>query len=591
MTLEELVPEAGNLKSFIEQFDVFAGAPGGVDKIREIILQLAITGRLVSASANDEPVRKVISDAKSEKISYEKDFNLRKAKAISSLNAENYPYTIPDHWAWCQLNDLASYIQRGKGPKYTEDNSALVISQKCIQWTGFDISKARGIENTSLEKYGKERFLVVGDLLWNSTGTGTVGRIAIIENTYRQSLVADSHVTVIRLSNVESRYIWFCIACPWVQLRIDPEHENSLVSGSTKQVELSTVAVKELPIPLPPIEEQKRIVSKVDQLMALCDTLEAQQQQQAHTVLRANTAAINALLNPNPQTKENQPETTETHPNTDPKKQFEQNWQRIAQHFNTLYGCTLPMPKGQGRKKKHLVGLENIKALRDVIAKLALNGKLTIRGKDKSISLTKIQESYESWAHTKKPLKIPPISLIERDEKIPKNWIYAQLGNIISIRSGDGLTKAQMEDGNIPVYGGNGVTGFHSKGNIDTKSIVIGRVGYYCGSVHLTEGLAWITDNAFITNYPSAYLSKDFLVLLLKNSSLQQNEHSTAQPVISGKKVYPINVVLPPLEEQKRIVAKVDQLMRLCDQLEQQLTQSYSDAEKLMQATVKALVA
>lgn len=105
----------------------------------------------------------------------------------------------------------------------------------------------------------------------------------------------------------------------------------------------------------------------------------------------------------------------------------------------------------------------------------------------------------------------------------------------------------------------------------DEPTIVIGRVGFYCGSIHLTENKAWITDNAFITNYPKNHIYQEYLVWLLKGTNLKEEENATAQPVISGRKVYPVVVGIPPLQEQKCIVEKVDSLMAFCDKLEESL--------------------
>ena len=107
---------------------------------------------------------------------------------------------------------------------------------------------------------------------------------------------------------------------------------------------------------------------------------------------------------------------------------------------------------------------------------------------------------------------------------------------------------------------------------MDQPTIVIGRVGYYCGSIHVTPPKAWVTDNAFITHFCQDAINLRFLVLLLNGTNLKKDEHATAQPVISGSKIYPIIVGLPPFAEQHRIVAKVDELMTLCDQLEMSLT-------------------
>ena len=103
-----------------------------------------------------------------------------------------------------------------------------------------------------------------------------------------------------------------------------------------------------------------------------------------------------------------------------------------------------------------------------------------------------------------------------------------------------------MKGGSIPVFGGNGINGYHDQSNVNQPTIVIGRVGYYCGSIHVTPTSAWITDNAFITNFSHNEIYLRFLALLLTGTNLKEDENATAQPVISGSKIYPIVVGLPP---------------------------------------------
>ncbi|MCK5904920.1 MAG: restriction endonuclease subunit S, partial [Gammaproteobacteria bacterium] len=154
---------------------------------------------------------------------------------------------------------------------------------------------------------------------------------------------------------------------------------------------------------------------------------------------------------------------------------------------------------------------------------------------------------------------------------LPEGWYNTELGTFISINSGNGLTKKKMVDGEIPVFGGNGITGWHNQFNVDKRTIVIGRVGYYCGSIHLTPQHAWITDNAFITHYSEKYVSTSFLFSLLIFTNLRNYSSSSAQPVISGKKLYPINVLLPPLAEQKEIASRLDNLLAQVDTLKNRL--------------------
>ena len=161
----------------------------------------------------------------------------------------------------------------------------------------------------------------------------------------------------------------------------------------------------------------------------------------------------------------------------------------------------------------------------------------------------------------KREKPLPEISDDEIPFEIPENWKWVRLGTIIHIESGKGLTAHQMKEGNIPVYGGNGINGFHDTPNVYKKTVVIGRVGVNCGSVHVTEPEAWITDNAFITTYPEKYIDQDYLVHALKFLNLGKRHNATAQPVISGRKVYPILFPLPPLAEQKRIAETLERVL------------------------------
>ncbi|ENV4249023.1 restriction endonuclease subunit S [Vibrio parahaemolyticus] len=260
----------------------------------------------------------------------------------------------------------------------------------------------------------------------------------------------------------------------------------------------------------------------------------------------------------------------------------------ITEHID-IWTSAVKTKSTSGRGSSKKLELYGIKKLRELILELAVRGKLVPQDPNDepaSVLLERIKDERRAEAKNGKLKEVKAISENEFPYKLPINWSFVRLEEIIQISSGKNLTAKKMDtSGKIPVYGGNGVTGIHSESNVSEKTIVIGRVGFYCGSVHLTPACAWVTDNAFITKYSRANLDEDFLVWLLKATNLGENDSATAQPVISGKKVYPIVVALPPKEEQRLIAAKIDELLALCDQLEQQ-TEASIEAHQVLVTTL-----
>jgi restriction endonuclease S subunit len=238
--------------------------------------------------------------------------------------------------------------------------------------------------------------------------------------------------------------------------------------------------------------------------------------------------------------------------------------------------------------------LDLIKQLRHSFLHEAMQGKLVKSTNTKETGqqlLAKIKAEKGQLIAEKKLKKekiFPPISEGEIPFEIPEHWAWCRLGEIINISSGDGLTSSQMDkNGIIPVYGGNGVNGHHNKFTVQKETIVIGRVGYYCGCVHLTEKKAWITDNAFNVKYSEENINREFLIQLLRWAELGKQQFAGSQPVISGQRVYPKLIPFPPLHEQEQIVAKLHKLMAFCDGLEHNIMESQGYNKMLLQQVLR----
>lgn len=165
--------------------------------------------------------------------------------------------------------------------------------------------------------------------------------------------------------------------------------------------------------------------------------------------------------------------------------------------------------------------------------------------------------------------------------EVQENWLWTNIGTILKVSSGKGLTAKEMnEEGNIPVYGGNGVTGYHDNAIYDASKLIIGRVGAQCGNVHITASPCWITDNALVVEYQKKLLNKKYLYYFLKELNLGSYSTSTAQPVISGAKIYNIPISIPPLKEQQRIVDKIESLFEKLDKAKELIEEARDDFEK-----------
>jgi type I restriction enzyme S subunit len=153
----------------------------GIERLRALILDLAVRGKLVPQDAGDETAAKLLARIGAIKPGYLEKHGLPKQRALNG-QPKSAAFQVPASWAWTRLGDIAAYLQRGRSPKYSEGSGVFVVSQRCVQWAGLDLDVAKEISRESLDNYEPYRFLQKGDILWNSTGTGTIGRVIALDD-------------------------------------------------------------------------------------------------------------------------------------------------------------------------------------------------------------------------------------------------------------------------------------------------------------------------------------------------------------------------------------------------------------------------
>ena len=139
--------------------------------------------------------------------------------------------------------------------------------------------------------------------------------------------------------------------------------------------------------------------------------------------------------------------------------------------------------------------------------------------------------------------------------EIPESWEVVKLGDVFKLSSGEGLPRSESTEGDFPVYGGNGVSFYHTEYTHEEPQIIIGRVGAYCGCIHKTPSQSWITDNALFIREKLRDYSDDFLYYVLNKLDLNHHANKNAQPVISGQKIYPLQIGFPGKLEQENIAS------------------------------------
>ena len=316
--LEAREPSARYLKvlepPLLQQFDLIASATNGIAGLRELILTLAVQGKLVPQDQNDEPASLLLERIRAEKVRLLKEGKIRKDKPPAEIAEEEKPYAQPSGWEWVRLNQLLVKIGAGSTPLggrevYVSAGVKFLRSQNV--WNdGLRLTDVAYIKpETHIKMSGTTVY--AGDILFNITGA-SIGRCAVVPATFDEANVSQ-HVTIIRpaLSTITS-YLHLVLISSHVQQTVMD------VQVGVSREGLSIGKLGQFLVPVPPVAEQSRIVARVEELMALCDLLEAKGKLEAEQHARLVGSLFESLAN------------------SESAHALAENWQRIATHFDLL---------------------------------------------------------------------------------------------------------------------------------------------------------------------------------------------------------------------------------------------------------------
>ena len=398
-----------------------------------------------------------------------------------------------------------------------------------VQWFRFDLSDVLELrlEDAELEECSvKENDLIVCE-------GGEPGRAAVCGPDVDGMVFQKALHRIRPWCGISTWYLAYLLRCDTWSQRI-----NTLFTGATIK-HLTGKALATHMVPLPPLSEQYRIVAKIDELMGLIDRLVAARRSREDCRTAVRDSALAALRN------------------ASTSEDVETAWTRIAERMDELF--TAPA---------------DLVPLREAVLQLAVRGRLVPQDEEDepaAVLLDRIREERAQLIHTKqiRPQKQrEPITCSQLT--VPEGWEHLYLGDVIDLEYGKSLPhKDREESGGVPVYGSNGVVGQHDVALVNDPCIVVGRKGS-AGAVTLSRTSCWPIDTTYFVR-PYGGMSLKYTSLMLLAARLEELDRATAIPGLNREEAYLRETLLPPLAEQHRIVAKVDELMGLIDRLERHL--------------------
>lgn len=536
------------MKLLEKHFEIAINTPDGISRLRALILKLAAQGKLVPQDITEEPAREILKKIKS-------------LNDFESINLNNIPFDKPDGWEWVRLGEIHKFLNgfAFKSNTYTSFSDNQIIRLGNVKNDGLILKKNEAFIPDNIANDKKDYLLRENDILITMTGTKDKKDYCfttIVNKTDISSkkLFLNQRVGCLRFyENINPQLLNYFLK---TDLILNPLFNSS--TGTANQANIGVKAIKEVIIPLPPLEEQKRIVEKIEQLMSLCDILEKQRDSKNDILSKINSSAINKLI-----TAEDESSLNEA-------------WQFIQSKFELIFA-----------DKK------NVFDLKEVILNLAMRGKLaTSDSNDPPASnlLLEIAEERKSLVKQKlisKQKELPQIEEYDKKHDLPIGWEWVRLNEYGSWKSGStpSRTNQSFYGGDIPWVKSGEVKQGRIKETSETitelaiekcslhrnpiGSVLIAMYGANIGEVGVLE-IEAATNQAVCACKTFSPINNEFLcylLLSLKSNFISQGA-GAAQPNISREKIINTIVPLPPFNEQERIVKKIENLFQLADLLE-----------------------
>ncbi|WP_049080968.1 restriction endonuclease subunit S [Klebsiella michiganensis] len=545
----------------------------GIKKLRELILELAVRGKLVPQDPNDEPASVLLERNEERKKELSRNEGM-KTTASPHIHGNEYYIDAPENWSWIRLGNLAKFIDyRGKTP-HKQENGIRLITAKNIRKGYIDLSPEEFIAEEDYTSWMTRGFPKCGDILF--TTEAPLGNAAIIDLDGKFALAQRSICFQWHIPEISPFMLIQIMAMPF-QSQLNDKSTGMTAAG------IKASKLKEIPVILPPYQEQTRIVSRVQDLMSLCDQLE----QHSLTSLDAHQQLVETLL------------TTLTDSlNAD---ELAENWARISEHFDTLFTTEA-----------------SIDALKQTILQLAVMGKLVPQDPNdkpasellKRIAQEKAQLVKDGKIKKQKPL--PPISDEEKPFELPEGWEWAQLQDIChKITDGEHSTPQRSTSGHYLLSARNVTNNGITLDDVDfVPTSVFNKIRERCdpnigdiliscsgsiGRVALVDRddeYSMVRSAAMIRPNKNLYIH--FIENVLKSPLLQyqmvNRSKKSAQANLFLGSISALTIPIPPYSEQVKIYEIISKLFSYSVQLRTKISTAQQTQLHLADALTDAAI-